>query len=267
MNQPNKGYYTLTTGNDPQGRDAFGEYHQQGRYIYGVAVGILILQTNTPMAPGNMSNASSFNFPVLFEGLGDIDPHLLVSEAPDPVVIEKSIAAARRLQNQGVRTIVGNCGFFASCQQQIAAKLQVPFFSSSLMQVSQVANGLRPDQKVGIITANGAALRASPALQSCGLVDPSRAVIVGIEDTPPMQNVLTLKGHYSLQEMEQVLIDTALTMVHEHPEIGAFVLECSELSIHAHAIQDAVRLNVWDFTTLVSWMQAGCVRKPFSGWI
>lgn len=267
MSKQNSGYYTMTTGNDSQGRDACAEYDAKGRYIYGVAVGILILPTNTPMAPGNMSNASTFIFPVLFEGIGDIDPHLLVSKDPSPIVIEKSIAAAKRLQNQGVRTIVGNCGFFANYQQQVAAELDVPFFSSSLMQVPIVANSLRADQKVGIITADGSKLRASPALELCGLTDPNRAVIYGIEDSAPMQNILTLKGNYNLDDMEKVLVETAKTMVEEHPEIGAFVLECTELSIHAHAIQDAVRLNVWDFTTLVSWMQAGSVRKPFTGWI
>jgi len=82
-----------------------------------------------------------------------------------------------------------------------------------------------------------------------------------------MQNVLNLRGHYNLQDMEETLTETVSKMISDHPDIGAFVLECTELAIHAHAIQDATRLPVWDFSTLVNWLQSGAVRRPFSGWI
>ena len=64
------------------------------------------------------------------------------------------------------------------------------------MQLSIVANSLPPERKIGIITADGSKLRASPALALCGLADADRAVIYGIEHSDPMQNVLNLKGQY-----------------------------------------------------------------------
>jgi Asp/Glu/hydantoin racemase len=267
MSGNKNGYYTLTTGNDSQGRDAYAEYDTKGRYIYGVAVGILIMPTNTPMAPGNMGNASTFNFPVLFESIGEIDPFLLVAKDPSPLILEKIIAAAKRLQNQGVRSIVGNCGFFANYQQQVAANLDIPFFSSSLMQVPFAVNSLGAGQKVGVITADSSKLCSSPAMALCGLADQKRTVIYGLEHTKPMQDNFALKGNYSLQAMEDDLVETAQKMVKDHPEIGAIVLECTELSMHARAVQDAVKLNVWDFTTMVDWMQSGAVRRQFTGWI
>ncbi len=59
----------------------------------------------------------------------------------------------------------------------------------------------------------------------------------------------------------------AVKMVKDNPDIGAVVLECTEFPPYAHAIQDAIRLNVWDFVTMTNFMHAGAMRKPFTGWM
>jgi hypothetical protein len=56
-------------------------------------------------------------------------------------------------------------------------------------------------------------------------------------------------------------------MVKENPDVGAIVLECTEFPPYAHAIQNAVRLNVWDFVTMTNFMHAGAMRKPYAGWM
>jgi hypothetical protein len=45
------------------------------------------------------------------------------------------------------------------------------------------------------------------------------------------------------------------------------VFECTELSPHAVAIQNAVRLPVYDFTTMINYMYSACVRRDFTGHI
>ncbi len=59
----------------------------------------------------------------------------------------------------------------------------------------------------------------------------------------------------------------ARQMIVENDDIGAVLLECTELSPHAIAVQNAVRLPVWDYTTLTNWIYSGCVRRPFTGFI
>ncbi len=31
------------------------------------------------------------------------------------------------------------------------------------------------------------------------------------------------------------------------------------------SVQDAVRMPVWDYTTLTKWIYSGCIRRPFVG--
>lgn len=239
----------------------------RGRTVYGVSIGVIQLEAQIPMPPGDMGNATTFPFPILYERLGKIDPNWVVSSEPHPEVTKRSIAAAKRLEMQGVRAIVGNCGFFANYQPQVAKEISVPFFSSSLMQIPMVMASIRPDQVVGVMTANGATLKSAPALKYSGVTDMARVVIYGAEHGENMKKILSDSDNYNMKGLEQELVALARKMVNEHPEVGAVVLECTEFPPHAFAIQNAIRRNVWDFTTLVHWMHNGAVRRPFTGWM
>jgi hypothetical protein len=241
-----------------------------GRLIYGPTVGILQLPANIPMLPGDMGNPTTFNFPVLYEEIEEIDPFWVLATEPHPVVLKKCIAACKRLAMQGVRTIIGNCGFFANYQPEVSKSLDpgVQFFNGSLMQVPMLLNSVGSNKKVGILTANAELLIPSPALKNCGVSDKdmSRVVIYGNEKGKQMKKITGETGRFNPKALEEELVDLAVKMIKKHPDIGAVVLECTEFPPYAHAIQNAIRRNVWDFVTMTNFMHAGAMRKPFTGW-
>jgi len=242
----------------------------KGRTIYGATVGIIQLPANIPMLPGDMGNPTTFNFPVLYELITDIDPFWVLSDKPHPVVMEKTIAACKNLEMQGVHSIIGNCGFFANYQPGVAEEINIPFFNGSLMQVPMLLTSIGLKKKVGILTANKPLLVDAPACKNCGVSDDdfnNRVVIYGAEEGEMMNRVTGEKGSFSPKALEQELVELAKKMVREHPDIGAVVLECTEFPPYAHAIQNAIRLSVWDFTTMTNLMHAGAMRAPFTGWM
>ena len=238
----------------------------EGRRVGGIAIGVIQLSANIPMIPGNMGNASTFDFPLLYEPM-DITGEMVVSTKPHPEVLKRSVEAGKKLEAQGVRAICGNCGFFANYQQLVAAELKVPFFSSSLLQIPLILMSLSPDEKVGIITADGAKLTEAPALANCGVTDCSRIVITGAEETSEMKKILTTSGTYNPRKFELQLIDIARQMTVSDQKIRAILLECTELAPHARAIQEAVGLPVWDFPTMVNWIYSGVVRNNYTGFM
>ena len=241
----------------------------KGRSVYGPTVGIVQLPANIPMLPGDMGNATTFDFPVLYELIPDINPHWVLSAEPHPEVLKRTIIAAHRLEMQGCRAIIGNCGFFANYQPEVAKAITVPFFNGSLMQVPMALIAVGSNKKVGVLTANGKLLKAAPALKNSGVADKdmSRVVIYGNEDGKQMNNVTGEKGQFSPKGLEKELVALAKKMVKEHPDIGAIVLECTEFPPHAFAIQEAVRLPMYDFVTLTKLMHAGAMQKPYTGWL
>ena len=242
-----------------------------GRMIYGPTVGIIQLPANIPMMPGDVGNPTTFNFPVLYESIQEIDPMWILADKPHPVVMKKIIAACKRLTMQGVTTLIGNCGFFANYQPEVAASLDpgVQFFNGSLMQLPMLLTSVGANKKVGILTASKKLLMPSPAIKNSGVsdADKKRLVVYGNEDGKQMNRVTGEAGSYSPKKLEKELVDLAKKMVKENPDVGAILLECTEFPPHASAIQNAVRLNVWDFTTMAEFMHAGAMRKPFTGWM
>ena len=241
----------------------------KGRIVYGATIGILQIECNIPMLPGDMGNPTTFDYPVIYESLGNLDPNWVLSPTPHPEVLKATISACKRLELQGVRAIIGNCGFFANYQTDVASEINTPFFNGSLMQVPMLLNSIGQDKKVGIMTANGPMLEEAPALKNCGVQDKdmNRIVIYGNQDGEQMLNCTLESGYLNPLALQKELIDLGKKMVEDHPDVGAVVLECTEFPPHAYAIQDALRLSVWDFTTMANFMHAGAMRAPFTGWM
>ena len=168
-----------------------------GRNMAGVAIGIVRFQANLPMVPGNMGNASTFKYPVVYvegnyENIADI-----MAEEPMQSFTNATVEACKWLELQGVRAITTNCGFYATYQKTVQDRIDTPFYSSSLMQLPMMVQATPGNKKVGVLTANGPLLGKGPALFNTGLnpADMDRVVIQGCESGSEFGgNVLGLTG-------------------------------------------------------------------------
>jgi hypothetical protein len=240
----------------------------EGQVVGGVAIGIILFgQAGYALSPGSVENATSFNYPVLYTAIEAASVESVVSPDLDPAVLSQLIEAGKYMQRQGCRAIIGACGFFANYLPEVVRELDVPCFFSSLMQVPLILRSLKPGKKVGVLTANGEVLSGAPVLKNCGIEDPSQMIISGAEVLPEMQKILAGKGHYNVYELEKGLMQLARNLVEDHPEVGAMLLECTLFPTHARAVQEAVRLPVYDFVTLIDWVCSAVVRRPFHGYI
>lgn len=94
----------------------------------------------------------------------------------------------------------------------------------------------------------------------------NRIVVMGCEEYPEFATgIMANTGRYNPTRVEAEIVSVAERMLVANKDIGAILLECAELSSHAVAVQNAVHLPVWDYTTLTRWVQSGCVRRPFVG--
>jgi len=236
----------------------------KGQAIAGNAIGILVLDLWYPYLPGNVANASTYNFPVQYKILrGSTIPQIL---SADPALLDLIVEGGRELEKQGARAIIGACGYFGNYQKEAAAILNVPVFLSSVLQIPIIRRALKPNQKVGVICA--AADSLTPKLLSqCGIDDLSNIVIAGAQDLPEFQNILQCTGSFNSYEIEQQLVELVKQLVSKNPDIGAILLECSDMPPYAWAVQNAVRLPVFDFITLINWVYNAVVRRPFAGLI
>lgn len=166
-----------------------------------------------------------------------------------------------------MKAITTNCVFLAQFQPEIADAIKIPFFSSSLMQIPMVYRTLRKDQKVEVLTINGLALTS-------GLFKKVRA------DNIP---ILVVKGLENEEEFTHALLDNRLEMnvdkaraenvkvakelIKENSDVGAIVLECTNMSAYAKAIQEVVQIPVFDIFTLTDMVYNSLVKKEIVGYM
>jgi hypothetical protein len=232
-----------------------------GKALYGAPLGILMLEAKFPRIPGDMGNATTWPFPVLYRIVGGATPEKVVLNGAAGLLPD-FIAGAKELVRFGAEAITTNCGFLSLFQKEIAAAVGVPVATSSLMQVPWVQVTLPPGKRVGLVTVSGATL--SPAhLEGAGV--PLDTPLVGTENGNEFFRVLIKaeKEDMDIVLAEQDVVGAGKELVAKHPEVGAIVLECTNMPPYAAALQAAVGLPVYDIYSMISWFHAGLRPRNF----
>jgi len=233
-----------------------------GRNTYGEVIGVMMTNKVKARIPGDIGNATTFNFPVRYRVVKEAstDTH----RRGDPSLIKPFIDAARDLEEAGVKAITTCCGFLAFFQREIADAVNIPVFTSSLLLLPMISKMLKGNQKVGVITAEAPFLDKR-YFDKVG-AEPDSVVVAGMEEEEEFKRaVLDDEPSINPEKLRNEVVKVASNLVKEHPEVGAIVLECIHLPPYAKAIQKTLNLPVFDIVTLTNMIYSSVVRKDFSG--
>src|SRR6516165_7643103 len=145
-----------------------------GKALYGARVGILMLEARFPRIPGDMGNALTWPFPVLYKVVRGASPQRVVCDKARGL-LDEFLAAAAELVRLGADGVTTTCGFLSLYQREIAAHVGVPVATSSLMQVPFIERVLPPGKRVGVLTVSAANL-TEEHLRDAG-ADPATPVV------------------------------------------------------------------------------------------
>lgn len=231
-----------------------------GKTIYGAGVGILMLETRFPRIPGDMGNALTWPFPVLYRVVRGATPDQVVRHGAAGLR-DAFVAAARELVADGADGITTNCGFLSLFQRDIAEATGVPVAASSLAQVPWIAALLPPGKSVGILTVSASTLTEAH-LAAAGV--PPDTSVVGTEGGREFTRVLLdNEAELDAEAAEEDVLDAGRRLVREHPDIGAIVLECTNMMPYAAPLRARLGLPVFSIETMVTWFQAGLMPRRY----
>ena len=217
----------------------------------GPAIGIIMLDTVFPRIPGDVGNPDTFTFPVLYKVVKGANPTRVVKDA-DPLLLQLFIDAACELEREGVKAIATSCGFLALFHWELVQAVNVPIFTSSLLQVHSAQAVIKKEQKVGIITASKQSLTRKH-LAGVGIQSYPMAVN-GMDETEEFAAVfIEGKETIDIEKCRLEMVATAEELVKSHPEVGAIVLECTNMPPFSKDIQVAVGLPVFDVVTMINY--------------
>jgi hypothetical protein len=231
-----------------------------GKALAGFRIGILVLETTHDLVRGNIQHAGSFDFPVLYEIVRGVSATALMSG--DPEAAAPIVAGAQHLEQSGADVIVGACGSFANYQNAVTAAANVPVFMSILLEVPFLLKAMPPSRQLGILFANSKSFTARVRDQ-CGITEPDRIVVVGAETVDAFQPILKQQGRLDSESLGRSIASLAERTQAEHPGIGAWLLQCSDLPPYAALIQEATQRPVFDMLTLIAHAHQACERRSW----
>ncbi len=226
-----------------------------GQAIYGAPLGILMLDARFPRIPGDIGNATTWPFPVLYRIVPGASPERVVLHGAAGL-LPAFLDAAAELVAQGAEAITTTCGFLSLFQRDIAAHVGVPVATSSLMQVPWIQAMLPPGRRVGVITVSRASLTRAH-LEAAGV--PEDVPLAGTENGREFFRVL-IKAELPDMDVaaaEQDILDAGRDLLARHPEVGAIVLECTNMPPYAAALREALDRPIFDIYSLITWFHAG----------
>ncbi|MCK4354428.1 MAG: hypothetical protein KAW83_04165 [Dehalococcoidia bacterium] len=249
------------------------------KFDFGEAIGMIVLkQWYAAVIKGHHAYASTYDFPIRIKF---VEKYLINSEKGFDLPnfnLSEFIKCAKELEEEGVKAITLDCGLAGGMQEELANAVDIPVFSSNLLMVPLALRMLKKDKKVGILTDTSEYLLRDncKVLRGCGIDIPSpRIVIKGMMQSEYRDVWVTqylgmkredlekwkLKplGKFNLQKVEEAIVSVARKMVSENPDIGAIVLECTDMPLWAKAIRKSTGLLVFDSVSLVKYIHDATV--------
>ena len=231
-----------------------------GKAIYGASVGMLLLETRFPRIPGDGGNAETWPFPMLWRVVSGATPDRVVRGRDG--VVDDFVAAARELVALGADGITTNCGFLVLHQDRLAADCGVPVATSSLLQVPWVERLLPPGRRVGVVTVEAESL--TPRHLECAGARPDTPV-EGTQSGAEFTRVLLGDElELDVNRAREDVCAAARRLVERNRDVGAIVLECTNMPPYAADVSRATGLPVHDFHSFVCWFQAGLQPHSFT---
>jgi aspartate/glutamate racemase len=201
---------------------------------------------------------------VLYGVVDELRTDRLIAEA-DRALAEPIIREARALEQTGVAAITADCGYMALFQRDVASAVNIPVFLSSLMQIPFIYSILPRGKKVGVVVGDGRYVRKE-LLSNVGIDASVPLAIAGLQDQPAFRSAMfEEKGALDTDAIEREVVEVARGLVQANPDVGALLLECSDLPPYAAAVQEALRLPVFDFITMINYVYSALTQSRYQG--
>lgn len=227
-----------------------------------IRIGVLCLDTAFTKIPGHIRNPTTFDFPVTYQIVHGATPRRVVTEA-DPTLLDPFIDAARKLESGGVAAITAACGFLVIFQQRLADAVHIPLYSSSLIQLPMVHRMLASDRPIGLLVADENSFTRRHLAAIGGESVPIR--VAGMSAHPEFREVI-LEGHRNNLDANRLgreVLDEVEQLATHSPDLGALIIECTDLVPYRHTIQQRLGVPVFDIVTLTEMVHQTLSHRPF----
>ncbi|MDH3693587.1 MAG: aspartate/glutamate racemase family protein [Gammaproteobacteria bacterium] len=227
---------------------------------YEAKLGILVLDTGFPRILGDVGNPKTWPFPVIMKTVKGASPTKVTGSEVNSL-LDAFSDAANELIDEGADGITTTCGFLAWLQEPLAKRCSVPVATSSLLQISSINALLPPGRRTGVITFSSKLLTNSHVE---GVGAPADTPRQGLSKDSMFYRMI-MEGHNEIDtdQAKQDVIQAGKTLVDNHPDVGAIVIECANMPPYSAGLRHELQLPVYDPYTFITWFYSSLSPTRF----
>jgi Asp/Glu/hydantoin racemase len=243
---------------------------------YGESIGIIVAKIWYPaLMRGHHNYCTTYDFPIRIKLIEDWVCQPAEKCKLPQWNVPAFVRCAKELEEEGVAAITTYCGMTGSIQEELTQSVEIPVFTSNLLQVPFVSRIIGKKKRVGILTASSEAIMQEnkKALRQCGVDETIPIVVKGMVESDYLEIWRTQycldpdkeidKKQYDPLEVEKAVVKATEELLSENPDVGAIVLECTEMPIYAKAVYDATGFPVFDSADLVRYVHSAINKSRY----
>lgn len=204
---------------------------------------------NGPIAlPGSPTQAESYPFPVILEGVPGAWTENVTRG--DRSVRDAYVESARKMESRGCAAVVTTCGFTSLFQTDMAAAVSIPVASSSLLLVPYIRNLLPEGARIGILTYDATRL-TDAHMEAAGWSPKETPIAVdGAQGSESWEQMAAEQPELTVEMMNRDVGAAAERLIDRHPDIRALLFECTVFPIASPHVRARTGLPVYDYLTM-----------------
>jgi hypothetical protein len=215
-------------------------------------LGVIMLDTRFPRPLGDIGNPETFAGRALYEIVpGAAAERVVRASAPDPALLGPFLAARDRLVAAGAGLVTTSCGFLVPFQAALAGGCPVPVVASSLTALPALSRRCAAQgRRVGVITIHA------------GRLTPDHLAAAGADAATPIEGTesgreLTRKLLADAPDLdfaaaERDVVEAGERLKARCPDLGAVLLECTNMPPYRAALAHALGVPVHDILTVLA---------------
>lgn len=238
------------------------EFVEGGKNIYGFDIGIIMLETKFPRAIGDIGNAKTFDYPVLYDVVAGYNPKKVVLDLKMDD-IQPFIDSAKRLEHMGVKAITTSCGFLAMFQNELTERIGIPIFTSTIILLPLLCR-MVGGKRVLILTANSETLTDKHFISACGNDYTKYDFdIVGTQRMDTFTNFTVQNwDRVNTTQCKEDIVNIIDSAFHKKA-YGAILMECTNIPPYSDVVRKKYNVPVFDIITLTNFVYAAINKNGF----
>lgn len=215
-----------------------------GYPTYGADMGVLMLDCRFPRPKGDIGNAASFPYPVCYEIIERVEASGLTT-TNEQSSVEQMLHHAQALEQRGVRAMLTSCGLLITHQEKLARRLSVPVVSSCLTLLPFVRSIINPEKRIAVIVS----ALSGGVQQLLAQAEGQNVMPISMESSPEfMRGIMSMRPPYELDpdKLEAETVEICRRALEEYGNIGAILVECTNIAPYSAALRREFRIPVFD---------------------